>query len=467
MDFALAGRRHRTAVRWPQAVLRGPAQVMRKLQQKGGAVAAVLEAEDGAVSRPAEPIAFRRPSADLVRTCREMVDDFADDADTEAFLRASGRNRRLRRGLIPKTRNGWIAAGVGLALSIMAVGAGCYAALRYMTTSELFRVRSSQEIELDGNSHLSRAQMLSVFGGDVDHNIFRIPLEQRRTQLEQMPWVEHATVMRLLPNRLRVHVIERVPVAYLRQGGDIGLIDANGVVLDIPPDAPGSSGYTFPVITGIKSEDDAASRAQRMQLYAAFLKDLDSDGKGTSSQISEVDLSDPEDVKALVPYNSQEVLVHFGTQDFLKRFHKFQENIAEWRSTYPRLSGVDMRYERQVVLQMPPKDSTVVNGAVNADATAADGKAAQPSSPDRQPQTAKPALTAAAVAAAPAKPATPIAHGTKPAVTARHAAAQPSPARLDKSKSKQAETRKRVEAIRAWMAKREKARAAARAASGN
>ncbi|WP_232296293.1 cell division protein FtsQ/DivIB [Terriglobus sp. TAA 43] len=437
---------------------------MRKLQKNGGAVAAVLDDEDDVAARPG-PVPFRRPAVESVRPRREMVDDFTEDADTEAFLRASGRNRRIRRGLIPKTRNGWIIAGVSVGLSLAAVAAGCYTAMRYMTTSDTFRITSSQQMELDGNSHLSRAQMLSVFGEDVDRNIFHVPLQERRAQLEQMPWVEHATVMRLLPNRLRVHVTERVPVAYLRQGGDIGLIDASGVVLDIPPDAPGNSRYTFPVITGIKTADAATSRQQKMQLFAAFLKDLDSDGKNTSSQLSEVDLSDPEDVKALIPYSNQDVMVHFGTQDFLKRFHKFQEHIAEWHTTYPRLSGVDMRYERQVVLQMPAKDSTVVSGPAAVDATVAQNPApSQKSAPVQLAKASAPVKTPAPVTKvnvpvkAPAPAAKTVAVNT-PARPTAPAAHKPS----TKAQEKEAATRKRVEAIKAWMAKREKARSAAKA----
>ena len=423
---------------------------MRKLQKNGGALA-VLDTEDAATSRPGEPLSFRRPAAEPVRPRREVVDDYADDADTEAFLRASGRNRRIRRGLIPKTRNGWIIAGVSIGLSLAAVAAGCYATLHYMTTSDTFRITSSQQMELDGNSHLSRAQMLSVFGEDVDRNLFHVPLQQRREQLEQMPWVEHATVMRLLPNHLRVHVTERVPVAYLRQGGDIGLIDASGVVLDIPPDAAGNARYTFPVVSGIKSTDTPASRQQKMQLYAAFLKDLDSDGKGTSAQLSEVDLSDPEDVKALIPYSNQDVMVHFGTQNFLARFHQFQEHIAEWHTTYPRISGVDMRYERQVVLQMPAKDSTVVGGSTAPAATTA--QATPGAAPQKQTLVAKASSVPTKPVAVTHKAGEPVAKAATPHAAAPHKAAS-------KAEDKKAATQKRVAAIKAWMAKREKTRAA-------
>ncbi|MGI4757529.1 MAG: cell division protein FtsQ/DivIB [Janthinobacterium lividum] len=380
---------------------------------------------------------IRRPLTDPLRTRRELVDDFADDADTEAFLRASGRNRRIRRGLIPKTRNGWIAVGVGSLLCLLALAGGATLAGRYLTASPKFRIPSSQFITVVGNNHLTRAQMLSVFGEDVDRSVFHVPMEQRRAQLEAMPWVEHATVMRLLPNRLRVQITERVPVAFVRQGGTIGLADANGVLLDIPPDTPGNAGYSFPVVTGLKAEDTAASRAERMKLYTAFLKDLDSNGKGTSGQLSEIDLSDPEDVKALVPDHNSEILVHFGTENFLSRFQKFQEHLVEWRTQYPRLSGVDMRYERQVVLQMPPKDSTVTPSAATADIHPG-------------------AFTATASHPAGSTPRS--ASGTRTPETKHLAVARPAGGKS--ALANDAARKKRVEAIKLWMAKREKARAA-------
>ena len=441
---------------------------MRKLHQFGGTAAAVLDAENEAAPRP-EPAL--RVVADAPRPRRELVDDFADDADTEAYLRASGRNRRIRRGLIPKTRNGWIAAGVGTALALAAMAAGCFATRRFMTTSDKFRMASSQNIELDGNSHLSRAQMLSVFGEDVDGNIFRVPMEQRRAQLEQMPWVEHATVMRLLPNRLRVHVIERVPVAFVRQGSTIGLVDRNGVLLDIPPDASGNPSYSFPVITGVKAEEEPEARAQRMRLYTAFLKDLDSDGKSTSALLSEIDLSDPEDVKALIPDHNSEVLVHFGTENFLARYKKFEDHIAEWRSQYARLSSVDMRYERQVVLQMPAKDSTVGGSAGTGDATAPKADVASAAPPKTRPTSAKtsPTPTQVTSSTTPSALAVPAAAKGAPAATLKssakpaHAAAKPAA----KFQARDAAMHKRVEAIKAWMAKRHAAQAHAPAAAAN
>ena len=88
--------------------------------------------------------------------------------------------------------------------------------------------------------------------------------------------------------------------------------------------------------------------------FQRFTSELDGSGEKISQELSEIDLSNPEDVQALIPDHSTEILVHFGDQDFLERYQRFQQHLPEWRATYPKLSSVDMRYERQVVLQMPP-----------------------------------------------------------------------------------------------------------------
>lgn len=421
---------------------------MRKKDTDGRSTA-LLEAMDEARAPRFQRVEPPRPR-------REMVEDFTEDEDTAAFLRAAGKNRRLRRSLIPKSKWGRMTALGGCVVVVGAVAALLWSAVRYVNHDPRFRIASSQSIEMDGNSHITRSQMLSIFGEDVDRNIFHVPLAQRRAELEQLPWVQHATVMRLLPNRIRVHIVERTPVAFVRQGGDIGLVDANGVLLDIPPDAPGNPNYSFPVVTGIKPDEPASTRAARMKIYTRFVADLDSAGEKISSKVSEVDLSDPEDIRALIPVQSAEVLVHFGQENFLERYRRFEEHVAEWRSQYPRLSGVDMRYDRQAVLQMPPgsegssqNSPAPANAAANAKSPVS--AAAAPTEAKAKPAPVKPA-PAKMVPNAAAKPvsSTPVANAQAKPVVA--------------PKDRDAETARKVAAIQEWMAKREKMRQQQKAA---
>ncbi len=435
---------------------------------------ALLDRPETANARPRIEEIRRAPS-EPVRPRREYPGAPSNDFDPEdtAVTRNRGRGRRIRRGLIPQTKNGRIAAAAGLALFLAAIAAGCYKASQFLHHDPRFLIAASSNIELQGNTHLSRSQLLSVFGEDIDGNLFTVPLKDRRDQLEQMPWVEHATVMRLLPNRLRVDVVERTPVAFVRQAGasgngasSIGMADRSGVLLDIPPDAPGNPNYSFPVVTGLRADDTAESRESRMRLYSAFLHDLDSEGKKVSADLSEVDLSDPEDLKALLPSgNGAETLVHFGTGNFLHRYQRFQDHIAEWRTQYPRLSSVDMRYERQVVLQMPPKDSTVAPPGT-ADATASQAQLTAPKAAAIHTAAAPlpaPAHTVPALRAPVLAPATLPPH---PASTARPMAlhngtAAPAPHTKPATTTRQADIARRVAKIKEWMARRQQARTAA------
>jgi cell division protein FtsQ len=356
-------------------------------------------------SAPPREFAGSRDLNDFAGSLPDPVDDGFDSRRQQGGYRIRFRGRILQ---VPRTLGGRIAAGIGF-LFVAGCLAGALVALRsFFLHDSRFVVASSSSIQITGNTHLSRAQLLSVFGEDVERNIFTVPLVGRRAELEQLPWVAHATVMRLLPNHLRIAVTERTPVAFVRQGTQIGMVDANGVLLDIPPDAPGDPQYSFPVVTGISQSDPLSTRAARMKIYGAFTTDLDSAGGHISHQLSEVDLSNPEDVKALIPEGSAEVLVHFGDRDFLARYQKFEQHLSEWRTQYPKLASVDMRYERQVVLEMQP-------GA----ATPAAGK--EPTGATPKPAAKSPAKPAAGKAAA-TRPAAPAA--AHPAI--KKAAAKPS-----------------------------------------
>jgi cell division protein FtsQ len=295
------------------------------------------------------------PAAPDRKLRRDLSEDFAEpyeDDDVPVGRRGAGVRVRFR-GL-PATKWGRIFAGCVLLVCLGLGVAGFLMARSYLLHDERFVIPSSASIEFAGNAHVTRAQLLGIFGGDVERNIFTVSLDERRAEMERLPWVAHATVMRLLPNRMRVSIVERTPVAFVRQGSHIGLVDANGVLLDMPVDAKGNGHYSFPVVTGILGNDPVSTRAARMKIFERFTSELDGSGEKISEELSEVELSNPEDVQALIPDHSTEILVHFGEDNFWSVYGRFKEHLAEWRTLYPRLSSVDMRYEQQVVLQMPP-----------------------------------------------------------------------------------------------------------------
>jgi cell division protein FtsQ len=361
---------------------------------------------------------------------RDTSDDFArpdTEVDPDGFprprgLHFSGLRFRLK-GNVPRSLVGRVAAGAVVLGGLAGFTAVLWQAHAMLLASPELTIRSSSSIQITGNQHLTRPQLLSVFGDDVDRNLLTVSLEDRRKELEQLPWVEHATVMRLLPNKLRVAIVERTPVAFVRQGSRISLVDKSGVLLDISPDAPAANHYSFPVVTGINQDDPLSTRAARMDLFERFLTELDSGTEKVSQTISEVDLSSPEDVKALLATGSgpqaSDILVHFGSEDFLPRYQKFQQRLPEWKAQYPKLASVDMRYDRQVVLEMAP-------------GSAAPGEAKPSAAPSKSAPSAKPIAKPAAKGAklpakAPAHAALKPAHPVKPTPAASRPAAKPTP----------------------------------------
>jgi cell division protein FtsQ len=211
-----------------------------------------------------------------------------------------------------------------------------------------FILQSTEGIQVSGTRVVTRSQATAFFEPDVSHSIFRIPLAHRKTQLERIKWVRSATVMRIWPNQIRLKMVERTPVAFVLDGNTVRLVDDQGILLDLPDAA--SQHYSFPVLTGITSADPLPIRAARIAMYLQFIHALDAQGGRISSTLSQVDLSDPEDVRAIFAGAVRQPLVHFGDSDYLARYQAYQSHLTEWLQQYPALRSVDMRYGKQVVL---------------------------------------------------------------------------------------------------------------------
>src|SRR6266849_1536778 len=294
---------------------------------------------------------------------REELDDarLVDlDADEESpFLRGQKRVP-ARRGTLPKkTAHGLMWAAVAaVVLCFMGLGVGWL--YSYGEHSWRFRVESSDNIEVTGMQNVTKAQIMEVMGADIGRNIFFIPLSQQKTQLEQIPWVESASVMRFVPNRLKVEIHERTPVAFARVGPKIFLIDAGGTLMELPQ----RHKYSFPVILGMNPGEPLSTRTPRMKAYGELVRDLESGGARYSQDLSEVDLSDLDDVKVRVNDPAGDVLVRLGSSDYLKRYKTYVTHAQEWRQQFQKLESVNLRYDNQIIVN-PDLERTAKTAALS------------------------------------------------------------------------------------------------------
>ena len=252
-------------------------------------------------------------------------------------------------------------AAVGLAGAWIAYDLG-----HFLLASPDMALIHPEQVALAGNHYVTRASVLEIFAEDRGKSVLRIPLDRRRIEIESIPWVEHATVRRVLPNRIDVDVSERTPVAFLRDGSGMALVDVHGVILERPLEG----NFHFPVVTGIGADMPQDDREQRMQLFSGFVQQIEAAHPGAAEQVSEVDLSDAHDVRAtlsgLQPIGvnpgafpddtggwgqaDAPVVVHFGDSDFASKYQTLIEDIGQWRATTGRVESIDLRFGGEAVV---------------------------------------------------------------------------------------------------------------------
>ena len=263
------------------------------------------------------------------------------EAEPPSRRRAAGTSRSQRRLSL-----GWRAI-VFVMLALGALGGAGWGTARFLLDDPRFYLST---VELHGRRFAPASQVEDRFVSDRGRSLLRVPLEERRRAVEQIPWVRSATVTRVFPTRIAVTVTERVPVAFLWTDDGIALIDAEGMVLDFPPDAS----FTFPVVRGISAGESPTDRRAKMELFTTLMNDLDRGDRRLRDEISEVDLSDPQDARVVVTDSSGAVLLHLGHQEFLSRYLLYASRVGEWKKKFANLQSVDLRFEGQVVINPDP-----------------------------------------------------------------------------------------------------------------
>jgi cell division protein FtsQ len=238
-----------------------------------------------------------------------------------------------------------------LSLGGIVVVTAAYYGTQFLLNSPSMLLLRPDQIEVTGNLIVSREAVLQPFVHDRNRSVLRIPLDARRSQLEQIPWVESASVQRILPNRLRIQLTERTPIAFVRNGNELALIDAHGVILD----RPRGEELHFPIVTGVSEDLPRDQREKRMQTCEEFMKDVDLVRGGSSDRVSEVDLSNPKDLRVVMTGlanagDSQAVTIHFGASEFIGKYKMLIDNFSQWQANAGRVQSIDLQYSRQVVV---------------------------------------------------------------------------------------------------------------------
>ena len=155
----------------------------------------------------AAQIAARRRPAPTRRTQHILIATaFA------AFLLVAG-------GTVALIQSGWVARQA----------IAWHASLITLSSDWGFNVR---RVLADGRTETGSGQILRAIGVRIGEPILGVDLEAARVQLQTLPWIEHATIERRLPDTLYVRLEESEPLALWQKDKQFFLISRTGKVID-------------------------------------------------------------------------------------------------------------------------------------------------------------------------------------------------------------------------------------------
>jgi cell division septal protein FtsQ len=260
------------------------------------------------------------------------------------FRRAHVKPSRRRS---PASKHAWLAARL-FALALM-VG---YAAYRGVTLIAAATSLQIGHMVVRGHERLSTGEVLSLVEGLRGQNILAVDLDQWQQKLLSSPWVERATIRRVLPSTVEISVDERRPMGIGRLGTAMYLIDATGVIID--EYGPAYADIDLPIIDGIAaSPQDGGSMIEvtRAEFAGRVIGALAARPE-IAKRVSQIDVSDLHD--AVVILDGDPALLHLGDAEFVARLQQYIDLAPALRERLDGIDYVDLRFDERMYVR-PPK----------------------------------------------------------------------------------------------------------------
>lgn len=217
---------------------------------------------------------------------------------------------------------------------------------RFVLTPSAEYGEESPALHLDGIRYASRTQVLRVFQQDIGRSLYLFPMAERRKALLRVPWIKEASITRTWPNQVTVRLVERQPVAFIELRSESisrwSLIDADGVILEPPV----RTAFNLPVVTGVRPQESHSMRGIRVRRMLRMLDELGP----LHSRISEVDVSDLDDVKVTVKVDQRAVVLLLGDHNFRTRFQHFLDHYPDIQKRITSMATLDLQLDDRITV---------------------------------------------------------------------------------------------------------------------
>jgi cell division septal protein FtsQ len=221
----------------------------------------------------------------------------------------------------------------------------------YAYRSEKFNLR---KVEFIGCKELDPKHLEEIVRNDFPPNILSISLHQLKDRIEKETWAKRVEIRRILPSDIIIYIQERVPAVIVEMQNELMMVDKEGILLE--KYTPEYGKLDAPVFKGTEGEDPDGYRSyqdensSRIHKGLEMLTEVETDSPHDAKKISEVDVSDRDNIKVLLVDEVAEVSL--GDRDFAKRFRALMANMGQFyelKGKYGEIESVDMRFEDKIV----------------------------------------------------------------------------------------------------------------------
>lgn len=202
-----------------------------------------------------------------------------------------------------------------LCIAAILCGVVLFYGYKSAAASEFFALK---RVDVAGAANVSPQTIERIVRDAAEKNgVWNADLDDARARIEAIAWVKSAVVSRVLPDGLRVRVVEREPKAVVKLASNLNVwVDEDARVLGEAANKDNSD----VVLSGWnedKSPDAAKRNQERIRL---FLKLRDEWRKNEIiSRVKTINLADLQDIGANVEHGEQQIAVQLGSKDLSER----------------------------------------------------------------------------------------------------------------------------------------------------
>ncbi|MDT3700669.1 MAG: FtsQ-type POTRA domain-containing protein [Thermincola sp.] len=211
----------------------------------------------------------------------------------------------------------------------------------FFLQSPIFRVRA---VEINGNSQLSRDQIMALSGLGKDVNIFKANLKLAQSKVALSPIIKHVEISRHLPATIVIDVTERKAIGLVSNPGQFIAIGDDSYCISL---VSSLASINLPIITGVTAFNTLPGQHIQDDHLSAALAYLAAMPLDMRAAVSEINVSDVNNIRV---FTIDETEVRLGDITRISdKVELYQEVISQKYNE--KIQYVDISYKGNPVIK--------------------------------------------------------------------------------------------------------------------